>query len=46
MIVLIGVSVPFHQVGISERDVCAEVLPSHKMEKVASFQQGHVKVRS
>ena len=32
------------QVGIPERDVCAEVLPSHKKEKVTSFQRGNVKV--
>ena len=30
--------------GIPERDVCAEVLPSHKKEKITSFQRGNVKV--
>jgi Cu+-exporting ATPase len=31
-------------VGIPESYVCAEVLPSHKREKVTSFQEGNTKV--
>ena len=26
------------------KDVCSEVLPSHKKDKITSFQQGNVKV--
>lgn len=34
----------FKQVRIPEEDICSQVLPSHKKDKITSFQQGNVKV--